>query len=297
MATVLAVAAFISAARARSSATIADERTKVSEIQRVKALSAGSFAEHQRVLARAATEGIDEDEKVALLGIAPKYLAQSKKYAVDAKRLEQDFAEWQRMSGLHPAATDSVFTLEIMRAREGTAFLVHYGTPTALRHLLIDGGPPGTYKKVLKPRLMELRREGKPLRLDIAVSTQTDDSHLRGLIDLAEDLRQQKGSPPFSIGSLWSNALIPPGSHDPMEVAERDRKSLPVAVASEMGIPINAPFSRVVAAPEAGAARVTLEGGLTVTILGPRIHWFRRFADFWFEGLERRPGVSTLGPF
>jgi hypothetical protein len=44
----------------------------------------------------------------------------------------------------------------------------------------------------------------------------------------------------------------------------------------------------MVAAPEAGAARVTLEENLTITVLSPRVQWLRKFADFWLEGWRKR---------
>ena len=50
-----------------------------------------------------------------------------------------------------------LFTLEAMDARKGDALLLHFGTIAKPNLIVIDGGPSGVYRKVLKPRLEELR--------------------------------------------------------------------------------------------------------------------------------------------
>lgn len=290
VALVLAAIASVSAARARSSAQTADDRARTAEVQRLTALSAQSFAEHQRVLARAQAAGLGPDQKNALLAIAPKYLDQSQRYEAEAARLQHALDAWRAARGRTAAgARDALFTFEALRAREGTAFLVHYGSPGAFRHVLIDGGTTRTYAEVLRPRLDALRSGGKPLPLTLVVATQTDFQHLRGLTDLMDDLqRQPPAAPPFAIGAVWSNAFIPGPVHLHPQLVERQRKARLVAGANALGVPVNAPFTRMVAAPEAGAARVRLDGGLSVTVLGPRVQWLRGFADVWLRDWRER---------
>jgi hypothetical protein len=44
-----------------------------------------------------------------------------------------------------------IFTLEALKAAYGDALLLHFGEAKAPRLAVIDGGPPGVYKSVLKP--------------------------------------------------------------------------------------------------------------------------------------------------
>lgn len=285
----IALVAILAAKREKETAQIADERARSAEVARLYALSAQNFAEHQRVLARAQTAGIGEEQKSALLAIAPKYLDQSKRYEEEAKRLESELEAWRREKGIQRATPQALFTLEVLRAQEGTAFLVHYGLPGFSRHLLIDGGSMRTYRDVLQPRLDALRPSGKALPLRLVVATQTDMAHLKGLIDLMEDL-EANGTDTVTIGALWSNAFSPEVPRVAGRVYSKER---PVAIARTLGLPVNAPFSRMVAAPEAGAARVTLEDGLTITVLGPRVQWLREFADFWIKQWQQRMGPNA----
>ena len=174
--------------------------------------------------------------------------------------------------------------------------LWHYGTPGSSRHILIDGGSRGTYRDVLKPRLDALRSGGKALPLSLVVSTQTDMEHMQGLIDLVEDLQQHtSASPSVTIDALWSNAFVPgPPEMAPALVSLQPKGRL-VAGAKNLRVPVNEPFTRMVAAPEAGAARVRLDEQLTITVLSPRVQWLRAFAKFWlakWRTYAQRPDVD-----
>ena len=283
----LALFGFISAGRARSSALRADERAKVAEIQRLRALSAQNFAEHERVRARAQASS-SEDEERALEATAPKFLEQSKRYEADAIRLER-LDDWRRSNNMVSPAPATLFTLEVLRAADGTAFLLHYGAPDSSRQMLIDGGSPKTYRDVLKPRLDTLRSGRKELPLSLVVSTQTDFQHMGGLVGLVEELQEQSpASRSLAINSLWSNAFIPAQPEHFDKLLKFQPKGKLVVGANALNIPVNTPFTRIVAAPEAGAARVTLEDNLTITILGPRVQWLREFASGWIGNWRRR---------
>jgi hypothetical protein len=51
----------------------------------------------------------------------------------------------------------TVFTLEALQAHDGDCLLLHYGSDAARKLILIDGGPTGIYKSILRPRLDQLR--------------------------------------------------------------------------------------------------------------------------------------------
>lgn len=53
---------------------------------------------------------------------------------------------------------ENIFSLEVLQAKYGDCLILHYGTTTAPKHILIDAGPSGVYTKYLKPRLLEIKK-------------------------------------------------------------------------------------------------------------------------------------------
>jgi hypothetical protein len=103
-----------------------------------------------------------------------------------------------------------IFTLEALRAGHGDCLLLHYGPARDTRHILIDGGPSGTYGRVLAPRLAELRGERDRLRLRLAMVSHIDDDHIAGMVDLFDRLRERKdegSGVDLEIDEIWFNAF------------------------------------------------------------------------------------------
>jgi glyoxylase-like metal-dependent hydrolase (beta-lactamase superfamily II) len=106
-----------------------------------------------------------------------------------------------------------IFTLEVLNAKWGDCLLLHVGDPESLDRVLIDGGPAGVYRSVLRPRLDELaarRTEGGPLPIRLAMVSHLDADHITGLLDMARDLdqrREDREELPYEIDGLWLNSL------------------------------------------------------------------------------------------
>ena len=82
-----------------------------------------------------------------------------------------------------------IFSLDVRRARKGDCLLLHYGTKTKPRLMLIDGGPTSVYKPQLRPRLDEIRAArglaaGDSLAVDVIMISHVDDDHIKGILDL-----------------------------------------------------------------------------------------------------------------
>ena len=301
--------AFVEAAeqaeRARMEAAVrqalaAEERAREAAIERERALSAQNFAEHQRVKARAGEAVEDNDRTRALAAIAPKYLEQSRLNMARARELEAELAAWRQDHRLRPERPESLFSLEILKAGVGGCLILHYGPPSAPRFMLFDGGDNRIYRESLRPRLEALRCQwagDRALPIDLVVSSQTDNTHFRGLLDLMKELEELPAQErPFEIGALWSNAFLP-GTGRAAEVIARSRwKARLVAGAKAVGIPVNEPFSRLITLPEAGAARVHWEHGFSTTVLGPPVEWLRRFADFWLREIAKSVDCTGEAP-
>jgi len=101
----------------------------------------------------------------------------------------------------------TLFTLEALDAGEGDCLILHYGSSGAPRQLLIDGGPPATYQRTLRPRLQEIgERLGQlPLELSHVLVTHLDSDHIGGVLGLA----RQMGEPdcPGQCDSFWLNTF------------------------------------------------------------------------------------------
>lgn len=86
------------------------------------------------------------------------------------------------MSSAPSNPSDPIFLVEVLRAHPGQCVLVHVGTVADPRLILVDGGPPDTWERELKPRLEELRLErGGILEIDAVISTRPDSDFIGGL--------------------------------------------------------------------------------------------------------------------
>ncbi|HEX8572445.1 MAG TPA: hypothetical protein VF759_06815 [Allosphingosinicella sp.] len=100
-----------------------------------------------------------------------------------------------------------MFRLEALQARHGDCLLLHWGEGDDHKVALIDGGPEGTYRTVLRPRLEALAGElGKErVPLELMMLSHIDDDHINGLLDLADDVELE--SAPAEILLMWHNSL------------------------------------------------------------------------------------------
>ena len=107
-----------------------------------------------------------------------------------------------------------MFELEVFRARNGDALLLHYGTKARPRYALVDGGPGGTWDEVIRPRLQELRGD-RALNLRWVMLSHVDDDHVNGLLDLVQELEDEMPQPAnatASTAALFHNTPGPPAS-------------------------------------------------------------------------------------
>lgn len=101
-----------------------------------------------------------------------------------------------------------MFALEAVKAKHGDCLLLHWGTDKAPKVALIDGGPDGTYKNFLKPRLAALAKQRKvpKIALDMMMVSHIDDDHINGILDLTDDIENGDDAP-ASVGLIWFNSL------------------------------------------------------------------------------------------
>ena len=114
----------------------------------------------------------------------------------------------------HPARTAVGLmsaTLEVLQADEGDCLLLHTGDPP--RRILIDGGPSGIYRTVLRPHLEALQAADaieEPLPLDLVIVSHIDADHITGILDLLNEIREStdRGEEPLATPALlWHNSF------------------------------------------------------------------------------------------
>lgn len=219
---------------------------------------------------------------------------------------------------LRTPTSGSLFQVDLLDAGFGGSYLVRYGDSARPRFVLVDGGNAGTFAKVLAPELDRLRARwslGQALPLELVVVTHIDDANVRGVLDffqVLEGSRESGQELPYSVRRLWFNGFdlpVPPSSQTAaapslvpavaynsalhaggmaaiVSASVRQGYSL-LTHAKRLGIPINKPFDRLVMLPDRGAARITLDGGLQITVLGPRRERLEQSFEEWLKHVQR----------
>jgi beta-lactamase superfamily II metal-dependent hydrolase len=200
-----------------------------------------------------------------------------------------------------------LFTLEALDAGKGDALLLHFGTIATPELIVIDGGPSGVYRRVLKPRLEELRAsrgENDRLTIRLAMVSHIDDDHINGILGMLnelDDLRTDRKPQPYDILALWHNSFddilgnegdvltanlataataaakgnaIPGGlpihQDAALVLASVGQGRELQARARALSIGINTGFENLVGVPPAGPHSATqIDGGVSLTVLAP----------------------------
>jgi hypothetical protein len=108
-----------------------------------------------------------------------------------------------------------IFSLDVLHARKGDCFMVHYGSKNDPALALIDGGPGHVYEPHLKPRLTQIRKgrglgNDDSLSVDLLMVSHVDDDHINGILELMNELvvaKDAKKPLPLKIRSVWHNTF------------------------------------------------------------------------------------------
>jgi len=100
-----------------------------------------------------------------------------------------------------------MLTLSVIQAEFGDCMLLRFGL-TRPRHILIDGGPSGTYTRHLRPVLEQVRQQADCLYLMIL--SHVDNDHIIGLLEMMVHivyLRARNQPDLLPVRALWHNAF------------------------------------------------------------------------------------------
>jgi hypothetical protein len=200
-----------------------------------------------------------------------------------------------------------IFTLEALQAKHGDSLLLHYGTKAAPKLIVIDGGPQGIFDTSLRPRLEQIkskRSPQKPLPIRMLMVSHIDDDHIRGVLDLTDALIEQDANEQArlcGIATLWLNSFDDLLGNNETDVIATSLNTLvklsstgptfppglfadeaPAAIAAnvpqgrnlrgnaeKLGLLLNDPFEKLVAASPKKKKPLTVDGKLKFTVVGP----------------------------
>jgi len=209
-----------------------------------------------------------------------------------------------------------MFELHAVQAAFGDCLLIKFGSPASPRFILIDGGPPDTYKFHLKPLLKQIRSSNAPL--DLVVLSHVDNDHTIGLLEYFAELRTPGHSLP-TPGALWHNsftatidpngviaprltALISPARASVMAESGLavngigEGSSLRVQ-ALALGMPMNQGFGGGLVTVD-NAPAVLNFANLKVTVVGPTQANLDALEQKWIDWLDtHEPAVASGDPF
>ena len=90
--------------------------------------------------------------------------------------------------------------ITFLPAFHGDCIIVSYVHEDIQRNILIDGGPPRTYPRVLKPALEKITSDKQ--NIDLLIVTHIDDDHIGGIKKLFEDTKLDRSF----IKRVWFNS-------------------------------------------------------------------------------------------
>jgi beta-lactamase superfamily II metal-dependent hydrolase len=227
-----------------------------------------------------------------------------------------------------------LFTLEALDAGKGDALLLHFGSLESPQLIVIDGGPAGIYRRVLKPRLEELRaaRAGdERLTIRMVMVSHIDDDHINGVLRMLaelDDLRADRKPQPYDVLTLWHNSFddilgnegdVLTANLEPAVLAASTGAAIPAdlpihrdaalilatvrqgrelrAKARALSIRVNEGFTDLVGVPrDANAGSLDVDHGLSFTVIAPRKQRVDELREEWDTQIKTL-GVARQAAF
>lgn len=203
-----------------------------------------------------------------------------------------------------------MFNLRVVQAAFGDCLILEYGTKTAPRYILIDGGTRAVYEKYLKRELEKIAGNGKKLKAVIVSHVDTD--HIVGLLAFTSELLASADRF-ISFDRLWHNSFaraidrsgdiqrkmesLGSGSLQAMDAGSaalfgvKEGNKLRVN-AKLLDVPINPGFEDDLVS--VGTAPSEIEfGNLTLKIVGPTRANLENLEEEWRAWLEKNEDVLT----
>ena len=105
-----------------------------------------------------------------------------------------------------------MFEIDVLGSKHGDCLVINYGDVNDPKRILVDGGPPGAYRRFLRPYLRALKSQStdqKPPVFELAMVSHIDQDHIKGLLELTDEMIEEEDSArdPASIKRFWHNSF------------------------------------------------------------------------------------------
>ncbi len=105
-----------------------------------------------------------------------------------------------------------MFEIDVLGSKHGDCLVVNFGDSQAPKRILIDGGPPGVYRRFLRPYLRALKAQAgghEPPEFELAMVSHIDQDHIKGLLELTDEMIEEEDSfrDPARIKRFWFNSF------------------------------------------------------------------------------------------
>ncbi|SEK51574.1 hypothetical protein SAMN04487910_0705 [Aquimarina amphilecti] len=175
----------------------------------------------------------------------------------------------------------TMFNIKFLPARFGDCIWITYGSEDNPSRILIDGGTGGT-RHSIKKLVNELPEDQK--KLELLVVTHIDRDHIEGVLRLLEEDQL-----PFRIRDFWFNGWshINTNTQDVIEhfgAVQAERLS---AMILKHNLSWNGDFNgNTIVVDQEELPKITLPGGMKLTILSPAPKHLSELKDKWEEEVK-----------
>lgn len=172
------------------------------------------------------------------------------------------------------------FRIEMLPATYGDCLWIEYGSDDDTHRVLIDGGPVGTYESIA--RRIDKMPQGERV-FELIVLTHVDADHIEGLVRLFADKPL-----PFVVKNVWFNGWRQMNDTQGL-LGAKEGEFLSALLARRVPNDAWSPGSKPWVVPEQGPLpRVTLPGGMIITLLSPTVPKLERMAKKWKAAVEKK---------
>jgi len=208
--------------------------------------------------------------------------------------------------------------LKVVQAKFGDCLIVKFGDDQNPKHMLIDGGPEEIYPNHLRHELEKINKAGG--RLDVVILSHIDGDHITGLLDLTEELKENKAdglNPIIEVSEVWANtfsntisrennlkhalqnmlanvnslsSVLPSGNLALQSILQGDTLRRNVML---LDVPLNNVSGQDIISAETIKESIKLDN-INLTIIGPNKENLDKLRKEWFEWIRKNePSVLT----